>query len=69
MESPPSWEDLYRACGIDRAPDLRHEYTGWPYFLTGDPAHRYAPAYFNYGVVCAPASIMKRIGGRTSPST
>ena len=62
-ESPTSWEDLYRACGIDRAPDLRHEYTGWPYFMTGDPAHRYAPAYFNYGVVCAPASIMKRIGG------
>ncbi len=63
-ESPPTWQDLYDLCGIAARPDLRHEYTGWPYFQSGDPAHRYAPPYFNYGVVCAPAALMRRIGPR-----
>jgi hypothetical protein len=57
-----TWKDLYDHCGINRLPDLRYEYTGWPYFLTDAPEHRYCPVYFNYGVVCAPAAMMKRIG-------
>ena len=57
-----TWEALYDHCGIARKPEYRHEYTGWPYFLTDDPDHRYGPAYFNFGVVCAPAWMMNRLG-------
>ncbi len=64
VASPTTWAELYVHCGIDREPDLRHEYSGWPYFDTCAPEHRYGPAYFNYGVVCAPAEMMTRIGSR-----
>ncbi len=64
LEEPTTWADLFAYCGVDREPDLTHEYVGWPYFRSGDPAHRLGPTYFNFGVVCAPAAMMRRIGGR-----
>jgi hypothetical protein len=62
FKKPTTWRDLYRHCGLDLEPRLCHEHTGWPYYFSGDLAFRYCPAYFNYGVVCAPAKLMKRIG-------
>jgi hypothetical protein len=62
LERPYTWHELYDHCAIGRDPVLCHEYLGWPYYHTDDPAHRYGPPYFNYGVVCAPAWMMKRIG-------
>jgi hypothetical protein len=58
---PTNWSDLYRHCDIELEPKLSHEHTGWPYYFSSDAAFRYCPAYFNYGVVCAPAQLMKRI--------
>ncbi len=64
LEEPATWADLYAHCGIDREPELAHEYVGWPYFKSGAEADRLGPPYFNFGVVCAPAPMMKRIGSR-----
>lgn len=64
LDVPDTWADLYAHCGIESPPDLRHEYAGWPYFQTGAPEHRMGPAYFNFGVVCAPSAMMSRIGPR-----
>ena len=62
FSKPTTWHDLYRHCGLEMEPDLRCEHTGWPYYFSGDLAFRYCPIYFNYGVVCAPAKIMKQVG-------
>jgi hypothetical protein len=59
---PTTWRTLFDHCGIDRPPEPSHEHPGWPYYWSGDEAYRMAPANFNYGVVCAPASMMTRIG-------
>jgi hypothetical protein len=59
----PTWEAIYRHCGIEQAPDLCHEHTGWPYYFSSDEAYRFSPAaYFNYGVICAPSSLVTQIG-------
>jgi hypothetical protein len=62
LGKPTTWRDLYRYCGIEMEPELTHEHPGWPYYHSSDQAFRYGPPYFNYGVVCAPAKLMKRIG-------
>lgn len=62
FDPPLSWRDLYRQCGVDAEPELIHEHPGWPYYRSGDEAYRYGPAYFNYGVIAAPARVMKQIG-------
>ena len=64
FEEPTSWAELYAHCGVDRLPDLSHEYVGWPYFKSGAEADRLGPPYFNFGVVCAPAWMMKRVGSK-----
>jgi hypothetical protein len=62
LDPPMTWQAIYDHCGIGRAPDLCHEHPGWPYYRSGDEAYRLCPAYFNYGVICAPARLLKRIG-------
>jgi hypothetical protein len=56
----PSWEDFFAVCGLP-VPPLDYEHTGWGYFFS-DPRYRYCPAYFNYGVVAAPAPAIAEIG-------
>jgi hypothetical protein len=58
---PVTWEMLYQHCGIAKAPDCRHEHPGWPLYCSPNPAFRFCPSYFNYGVVCASAGVMKQI--------
>jgi hypothetical protein len=62
FDPPTTWRFLFEHCGIGREPELVHEHTGWPYYRSPEEAYRLCPAYFNYGVVCAPASVMKRVG-------
>ena len=61
FDPAPTWPDIYRHCGIRRGPDLAHEHIGWPYYKSGEEAHRLAPAYFNYGVICAPSAAVRKI--------
>jgi hypothetical protein len=56
----PDWARLFALCGLPK-PRLDYEHTGWGYMLA-EPRHRYCPAYFNYGVVAAPAGLLRRIG-------
>jgi hypothetical protein len=56
----PSWSQLFELCGL-KAPRLDFEHTGWGYMFA-DAAYRFCPAYFNFGVVAAPASMMSTIG-------
>ena len=51
VRTPSAWEK----------PRLAFEHTGWGYYFT-DPRLRYCPAYFNYGVVAAPARLIAQIG-------
>jgi hypothetical protein len=62
FDTPTTWGAIYDHCGIDTPPDLSHEHPGWPYYKSGDEAYQFGPAYFNYGVICAPASFISRIG-------
>ncbi len=55
----PDWAQLFSLCGLDE-PFLTYEHTGWGYFFA-DPRYRYCPAYFNYGVIAAPADFVRRI--------
>jgi hypothetical protein len=56
---PTDWTDLFELCGLPE-PRLEYEHTGWGYMFS-DPRFRYCPAYFNNGVVAAPATMMSRI--------
>jgi hypothetical protein len=62
IDPPTTWEAIYRHCGITKAPEIRHEHPGWPYYRSDDPAYQFGPAYFNYGVICAPSEMIRRIG-------
>lgn len=55
-----TWQKLYDAAGLGGA-SFKHEHTGWGYMFN-DESVRFAPPYFNFGVICAPSSIMKSIG-------
>jgi hypothetical protein len=55
-----TWHELFGRLGLGR-PELTHEVAGWG-TMTTDPAHRFCPPYFNLGVLCAPASVMRAIG-------
>ncbi|MGP0061983.1 MAG: hypothetical protein ACLQGP_00090 [Isosphaeraceae bacterium] len=57
---PPSWANLFAICGLPE-PRLEYEHTCWGYMFS-DPRHRHCPAYFNYGVIAAPAEAIARIG-------
>jgi hypothetical protein len=54
------WASLFALCGLP-APRLEYEHTGWGYMFS-DPRYRHCPAYFNYGVVAAPADVIVAIG-------
>jgi hypothetical protein len=54
------WSSLFALCELP-APRLEHEHTGWGYMFS-DPRYRHCPAYFNYGVVAAPAEAISEIG-------
>lgn len=54
------WPGLFEICGLKALP-LEYEHTGWGYFF-GNPAHRFCPPYFNYGVIAAPARVVASIG-------
>jgi hypothetical protein len=54
-----NWDIMFRHCDAGK-PRLEHEHTGWSW-LSNDLRRRNCPAYFNYGVVCAPRSICSRI--------
>src|SRR5258708_15429684 len=56
----PDWARLFSHFGLPE-PRLEYEHTGWGYMST-DPYYRFCPAYFNYGVIAAPASTISRIG-------
>lgn len=54
-----TWDIMFRHCEAGK-PRIEHEHTGWSW-LSNDPRRRNCPAYFNYGVVCAPRSICSQI--------
>ncbi len=56
----PSWAAFFALCGLT-TPPLEYEHTGWGYFFM-DPRFRDCPAYFNYGVIAAPAAAMAQVG-------
>jgi hypothetical protein len=53
------WATVFSICGLP-SPRLEYEHTGWGYMFN-DPHHRYCPAYFNYGVIAAPAALVASI--------
>ncbi len=59
-QEPPDWAKLFALCGVSE-PRLEYEHTGWGY-LFSDLRYRHCPAYFNYGVVAAPAEMLSQIG-------
>jgi hypothetical protein len=61
FEPPTTWQALYDYCGINRQAEVCHEHPGWPYYRSGDSAYRLSTVYFNYGVICAPSSMVRQI--------
>jgi hypothetical protein len=55
----PDWARLFAICGLP-APRLDYEHTGWGYMFKDD-RYRFCPAYFNAGVVVAPAALVTAI--------
>jgi hypothetical protein len=60
MPTPAFWERVYEAAGLGK-PSLVFEHTGWG-TISHDPADRYCPPYFNFGMLVAPARVMREIG-------
>ncbi|MDQ5844933.1 MAG: hypothetical protein M3539_06510 [Acidobacteriota bacterium] len=60
FSEPDGWKKIYQAAGLGEV-SCKHEHTGWGYMFS-DEERRFCPPYFNFGVVCAPSKIMKRIG-------
>ena len=61
LQGDHTWQHYYDSVGVGRPAVLAYEHPGFPYIRAGE-AYRRCPPYFNYGVVCAPATVMKRIG-------
>ncbi len=59
------WQDVYDACGLGPVRAV-HQHTGWGVMGT-DKRHRYCPPYFNFGVICAPASRIRALGPELLP--
>lgn len=59
------WSRIYEQVGLGR-PELVFEHTGWGVMCKRD-AHRYCPAYLNYGVVFANRATTEAIGRRLGP--
>lgn len=60
FSDPGLWQEIYNAAKLGEV-ILQHEHTGWGYMFNDDKS-RFCPPYFNLGVLCAPARIMKSIG-------
>jgi hypothetical protein len=60
LSQPKGWKRLYKSLGL-RSLRMDHEHTGWG-ALSKDARFRHCPAYFNYGVVCAPRAFIQAIG-------
>jgi len=56
------WNDVFAALGRT-LPVARFQHSGWGGMLS-DPAHRFSPAYYNYGVVFFPRAIFTEIAAR-----
>lgn len=54
-----TWRELSAGYGTP-PPVFEHEYTGWG-FMVRQEALRLTPAYFNFGMVVAPAALMEAI--------
>jgi hypothetical protein len=54
------WQEIYRAVGLGEL-KTPCEHTGWGYMFS-DASMRYCPAYFNLGVLAAPAAVMGSLG-------
>jgi hypothetical protein len=54
------WQDIYDHCGLGTV-IAEHEHLGWGYYYS-DESLRFCPPYFNLGVLCAPSSVMSKIG-------
>jgi hypothetical protein len=65
VDSMDIWQNYYNACGLGPVKPI-HALTGMG-TMFNDEALRYTPPYFNFGVVCAPAAIMNRIGEELFP--
>jgi hypothetical protein len=58
------WARVFAICGLP-APRLDFEHTGWGYmgwgYTLNDDRYRFCPAYFNAGVIVAPAALLTAI--------
>jgi hypothetical protein len=65
---PPAemWRRLFDLYGVEQAAQ-EHEHTGWS-FLSEDPAERYGPPYYNFGMVLAPGRMMDAINAEMLPA-
>ncbi len=57
--SGESWETVFEAVGR-RLPAARFQHSGWGGMLQ-NPSHRFAPAYYNYGVVFFPGGLFSKL--------
>ena len=53
------WQAIFDSAGLPM-PEFSHQHTGWG--CMSACSVREAPAYFNFGVLMAPAEVMRRIG-------
>jgi hypothetical protein len=54
-----SWPKMLTELGMSAPKDM-YQHTGWGRMST-NPAHRFGPAYFNYGAVFVPGKMMPRL--------
>jgi hypothetical protein len=60
FSSADRWQEIFADCDVP-LPQLKFEHSAWGSYYD-DPARRYCPAYFNFGVVCASRDAMTRLG-------
>ncbi|HST43303.1 MAG TPA: hypothetical protein VLK58_27505 [Conexibacter sp.] len=58
---PDLWRDLFAHTGLDDPP-LEHEHPSWRIMGGSPEQHRWAPAYFNLGMLAGRAETMRTIG-------
>jgi hypothetical protein len=61
-----AWQRLCQGYGVTMPPQ-RNEHTGWE-IMVSDPAYRFTPPYFNFGMVVAPLALMDEISTEMAPS-
>lgn len=61
-KTPVTWSDVFAARGIP-LPPARFEHTGFG-AMFGEYVNRYAPAYYNFGVVFVPRSMVLPLGAQ-----